>query len=90
MYDPATKVFDLPQEAGTFQTIGTMDTMPDAEGIGLFNGDVFGIYIGSGDVILASETLNCVAVEDIRERSWTYWMLFEGIQYPESVTGGTE
>lgn len=92
-YDAAADVFGEPEFLLTFPYAREIETMPDVEGIGVFDGEQFGIYIGNGDVIFASETLGSVVMEDISDREWVFWMLFDGIDYPETVTdmigGGT-
>lgn len=91
-YDAAADVFGEPEFLLTYPYARAIETMPDVEGIGVFDGEQIGIYIGNGDVIFASETQMAVVMEDISEREWVFWMLFDGIDYLETVTdmiGGT-
>lgn len=51
-YDPTEKVFSSDYNTLVFTEQGSLDTMPEVAGIGLFDGSQHGIYVGDGEVIL--------------------------------------
>ena len=89
-YDPDSKSFIISVDMLNYAEKGTLENMPDEEGIGLNNGSEFGIYIGSGLVIIASETAGCVIKQAISDGTWTSWGTFDGISYPETIQPVTE
>ena len=64
---------------------GSLDTMPEVAGIGLFNGSKHGIYIGNGEVVFSSADCGYVTKENVSNGSWTSWCTYEGIDYPQEV-----
>ena len=85
-YEPDSKTFNTDIDTLIYNEIGGIDTMPDVQGIGVYNGSEFGIYVGGGDVIYSSAIGGCVLREPLSEGDWTSWCTFEGISYPQEVT----
>lgn len=59
-YDPTEKVFSSDYNTLVFTEQGSLDTMPEVAGIGLFDGSQHGIYVGDGEVIYCSESAGYV------------------------------
>lgn len=59
--------------------------MPEVAGIGLFDGSQLGIYVGNGEVIYSSQTLEFVTKEVVSNGSWSSWCTYEGVDYPQEV-----
>jgi len=89
-YDPDSKSFIISNDHMHYAKKGTLENMPDEEGIGLHNGTGFGIYVGKGQVIIASETAGCVIKQALSDGTWTSWGTFDGISYPETIQPVTE
>lgn len=64
--------------------------MPDVAGIGLFDGNNFGVYVGNGDAVFASYDEGRIVKSPVSEGNWISWCTFEGIDYPQEVTGRIE
>jgi len=64
---------------------GSIDTMPDAQGVGVFNGDDFGVYIGGGQAVFSSAIGGCVQQQALEYRNWTSWCTFDAVRYPQEV-----
>ena len=64
---------------------GSIDTMPDAQGVGVFNGDDFGVYIGGGQVVFSSAIGGCVQQQALEYGNWTSWCTFDAVRYPQEV-----
>lgn len=84
-YDPTDKMFGCDYDTLVYTEQGSLDTMPEVAGIGLFNGSQHGIYVGNGKVIYSSESLGYVTKENVSNGSWTSWCTYEGIEYPQEV-----
>lgn len=89
-YSPTDKLFNSHYDTLVYTEQGGLDTMPDVAGIGLFDGSKHGIYVGNGDVIYSSETVGYITKENVSSGSWTSWCTYEGIEYPQEVTGAIE
>lgn len=85
-YDAENKVFNTDIDTLYFTPIGGIETMPDVQGIGVYNGSDFGIYVGNGDVILSSAIGGCVVREPLADGDWTEWCVFDDVIYPQEVT----
>lgn len=86
-YSPTDKLFNSHYDTLVYTEQGGLDTMPDVAGIGLFDGSKHGIYVGNGDVIYSSETVGYITKENVSSGSWC---TYEGIEYPQEVTGAIE
>ena len=89
-YDPTDKMFGCDYDTLVYTEQGSLDTMPEVAGIGLFDGSQHGIYVGNGDVIYSSESLGYVTKENVSSGSWSSWCTYEGIEYPQEVTDAIE
>lgn len=84
-YMPSEKVFDTDIDTLIYNEIGGLDTMPDVAGIGLFDGNNFGIYVGNGEAVFAFYDAEKVVKSLVSERNWISWCTFEGVEYPQEV-----
>ena len=89
-YDPTDKMFGCDYDTLVYTEQGSLDTMPETAGIGLFDGSKHGIYVGNGEVIYSSESLGYVTKEAVSNGSWSSWCTYEGIEYPQEVTDAIE
>ena len=89
-YDPMEKVFDSGYDTLVYTEQGSIDTMPEVAGIGLFDGSQHGIYVGNGEVVYSSENVGYVTKEPVSNGSWTSWCTYEGIEYPQEVEDAIE
>ncbi len=85
-YMPSEKSFNTDVDTLIYNEIGGLDTMPDIAGIGLFDGNYFGVYVGNGDVVFASYDVESIVKSPVTEGNWISWCTFEGINYPQEVT----
>lgn len=84
-YNPTDKMFDSDYDTLVYTEQGSLDTMPEVAGIGLFDGSQHGIYIGNGEVIFSSADYGYVTKEVISNGGWSSWCTYEGIIYPQEV-----
>lgn len=84
-YIHTEKTFDMSINELIYNEIGGIDTMPDIAGIGLFDGNNFGVYVGNGNVIFASYDVESIVKSPVTESNWISWCTFEGINYPQEV-----
>lgn len=89
-YNPDEKSFGNQFQTLVFTEQGSLDTMPEVAGIGLFDGSQHGIYIGNGEVIFSSADCGYVTKEPVSNGSWTSWCTYEGIEYPQEVEDAIE
>lgn len=85
-YIPTEKTFDMSINELIYNEIGELDTMPEVAGIGLFDGNNFGVYVGNGDAIFASHDVGNIIKSPVSEGNWINWCTFDGIDYPQEVT----
>ena len=85
-YDPTEKVFSSDYNTLVFTEQGSLDTMPEVAGIGLFDGSQHGIYVGDGEVSYCSESAGYVTQDLVSNGGWTSWCTYEGVDYPQEVT----
>ncbi len=84
-YDPAEKAFGNSINTLIYTVQGSMDTMSDVAGLGVFTGSDFGIYGGGGQVFFSSADGRCVEKIPLSDGRWISWCTFEGIEYPQAV-----
>lgn len=84
-YMPSEKSFNTDVDTLIYNEIGALDTMPDVAGIGLFDGNNFGVYVGNGDAIFASYDESRIIKSPVSEGNWISWCTFDGINYPQEV-----
>ena len=89
-YNPDEKSFGNQFQTLVFTEQGSLDTMPEVAGIGLFDGSQHGIYVGDGEVIYSSESLGYVTKENVSNGSWTSWCTYTGMEYPQEVEDAIE
>ena len=86
-YDPDNKKFG--EKAVVAYTIkGDASAKPEVKGIGLYDGEQFGIYVGNDKVVYASKDKGCVIKESFSEGHWTKWITYDGVKYPSEIQGG--
>lgn len=83
-YDAENKVFTSDTVDLYYTEQGSIDTMPDVQGVGVYNGSDFGIYIGSGEVIFSS-AMGGVQRQTLTDGDWTVWCTFDAVTYPQEV-----
>ncbi|MDE6787899.1 MAG: hypothetical protein K2J47_01075 [Ruminococcus sp.] len=84
-YMPSEKSFNTDVDTLIYNEIGEPDTMPDVAGIGFFDGNNFGVYVGNGDAVFASYDKGRIVKSHVAEGNWISWCTFEGINYPQEV-----
>lgn len=60
---------------------GTIDTIPDILGLGVYHKGHMGIYVGDGMVIEAMGTTYGMQKRPVEEGSWTHWFVIPGLTY---------
>lgn len=84
-YHPNEKLFSNDYDTLFYTEQGFLDTMPDVAGIGVFNGEEFGVYAGNGEVIFCSESVGHTEKTILTCGIWTSWCTFDAIEYPQEV-----
>lgn len=84
-YDSTEKVFTSDYNTLVYTEQGSLDTMPEVAGIGLFDGSQHGIYVGNGEVIFSSADCGYVTKEVVSNGGWSSWCTYEGVDYPQEV-----
>lgn len=95
-YDPATGeitygfsgVPDLGANSlhDTATVKGSMDTMPDTPGLGVWHDGHVGIYVGDGEVIEAMGTRSGVVKTTLPSTRWTEWFEIPWLDYTAPAT----
>ena len=85
-YMPSEKAFNTDIDTLIYNEIDGLDTMPDVAGVGLFDGNNFGVYVGNGDAIFASYDVGNIVKSPVSEEDWISWCTFDDIDYPQEVT----
>jgi hypothetical protein len=64
---------------------GTIDTIPEIPGLGVYKKGHIGVYIGKGKVCECTLTSkhDGVVVTNLKDVKWTHWLKIKGIDYPE-------
>lgn len=89
-YSPTDKAFGSDYSTLVYTEQGSLDTMPEVAGVGLFDGSQHGIYVGNGEVVFSSADCSYVTKENVSNGSWTSWCTYEGIDYPQEVEDAIE
>ncbi|MDE7120840.1 MAG: hypothetical protein K2O42_01605, partial [Oscillospiraceae bacterium] len=84
-YHPNEKLFSNDYDTLFYTEQGFLDTMPDVAGIGVFNGEEFGVYAGNDEVIFCSESVGHAEKTDLTCGIWTSWCTFDAVEYPQEV-----
>ena len=85
-YDPEQKMFNSEPSSFHFTSKGSLDKMPDEVGIILSDGTNFGVYVGGGEVIFASEELGYVTKEKVADGTWNSWSSISGAAYNTDIS----
>ena len=85
-YDNENKIFNDDVVDMYYTEQGSIDTMPDIQGVGVFNGADFGVYVGGGEVVFSSAIGGCVQRQALSDGNWTTWCTFDAVSYPKEVT----
>ena len=85
-YDPEQKMFNSEPSSFNFTSKGSLDKMPDEVGIILSDGTDFGVYVGGGEVIFASEELGYVTKEKVADGAWYSWSSISGAAYNTDIS----
>ena len=85
-YDPEQKMFNSEPSSFSFTSKGSLDKMPDEAGNILSDGTDFGVYIGNGEVIFASEELGYVTKEKVADGAWNSWSSISGAAYNTDIS----
>jgi len=83
-YDVENRVFTSDTIDLYYTEQGSLDTMPDSKGVGVYNGSEFGVYVGGGEVVFSS-AMGGVQCQSLTEGGWTSWCTFDAISYPQEV-----
>ena len=84
-YDTYNKVFTSDVVDMYYTEQGSIDTMPDIQGVGVSNGDDFGVYVGGGRVVFSSAIGGFVQQQALEYGNWTSWCTFDAVSYPQEV-----
>jgi len=83
-YDVENKVFTSDTVDMYYTEQGSIDTMPDSKGVGVYNGSEFGVYVSGGEVVFSS-AMGGVQRQALTDGDWTVWCTFDAISYPQEV-----
>ena len=83
-YDAENKVFTSDTVDMYYTKQGSIDTIPDVKGVGVYNGSEFGVYVGNGEVVFSS-AMGGVQCQALTDGGWTAWCTFDAITYPQEV-----
>ena len=81
-YDVENKSFTSDTVDLYYTEQGSIDTMPDSKGLGVYNGSEFGVYVGGGEVVFSS-AMGGVQRQSLTEGGWTSWCTFDAVAYPQ-------
>ncbi|MBO5575430.1 MAG: hypothetical protein J6I46_12465 [Ruminococcus sp.] len=85
-YDPDNKKFGEKAVVG-YTIKGEASAKLEVKGIGLYDGEQFGIYVGNDKVVYASKDKGCIVKESVTEGHWTKWCTYDDIRYPSEIGG---
>ena len=92
-YNPEEKAFGSSYNTLIYTEQGSVDSMPEVAGIGLFDGNQHSIYVGNGEVVYSSEAVGYIVKEPVSNGGWSSWCApwdYEGVDYPQEVTDAIE
>ena len=69
---------------------GTIDTIPDIPGLGVYYYGHVGIYVGDGMIIDARTESSGVGYDAIDYEGWTNWFEIKGVDYSKYTNNGYE
>ncbi len=85
-YDPEQRMFNSEPSSFHFTSKGSLDKMPNEAGNILSDGTDFGVYVGGGEVIFASEELGYVTKEKVADGAWNSWNSISGAAYNTDIS----
>ena len=85
-YDPDNKKFGEKAVVG-YTIRGDASAKPEVKGIGLYDGEQFGIYVGNDKVVYASKDKGCIVKESVSGGNWNKWCTYDDIRYPSEIGG---
>ena len=88
-YDTESKSFTDDIVDMYYTVRGDIDTMHGIQGVGVFNGTDFGVYVGGGQVVFSSAIGGCVQRQALSDGDWTSWCTFDAVSYPQETTEST-
>ncbi len=88
-YDTENKCFTNDIIDMYYTEQGDIDTIPDIQGVGVSNGDDFGVYVGGGQVVFSSAIGGSVQQQALSDGDWTSWCTFDAVSYPQETTEST-
>ena len=83
-YDAENKAFTSDTVDLCYTEQGSIDTMPDSKGVGVYNGSEFGVYVGGGEVVFSS-SMGGIQRQALTDGGWTSWCTFDAVTYPQEV-----
>ena len=83
-YDPENKIFTSDTVDLYYTEQGSIDTIPDVKGVGVYNGSEFGVYVGGGKVVFSS-AMGGIQRQALADGGWTAWCTFDAVTYPQEV-----
>ena len=83
-YDAENKAFTSDTVDLCYTEQGSIDTMPDSKGVGVYNGSEFGVYVGGGEVVFSS-AMGGIQRQALTDGGWTSWCTFDAVTYPQEV-----
>jgi len=69
---------------------GTIDTIPEIPGLGVYMNGHVGVYVGEGMVIDARTEASGIGYDAIDYEGWTHWFEIKGVDYSKYVNYGAE
>ncbi len=84
-YDTNQKIFNSEPSSLNFNSKGGIDTMPNEAGVILSDGENYGVYVGNGEVIFASESLGYVTRDKVSNGTWNSWSSVHGTAYNTDI-----
>ena len=63
---------------------GTIDTIPEIQGLAVWKQGHIGVYVGNGKVIEAMATTVGVIETNLSDGAWTHWLKVPSVTYIET------
>ena len=87
-YDTKSKTFTDDTVNLAYTVKGGIETLPDIPGVGVYNGNDFGVHIGGGQVIFSS-AIGGIQRQPVSAGNWTSWCTFDAVTYPQEMNEPT-
>lgn len=69
---------------------GSIETIPDIPGLGVYTNGHVGIYVGDGMVIDARTETSGIGYDSVEYETWLYWFEIKGVDYSRYTMSGSE